>query len=46
MRVDLYLAKDQIYFGEMTFSSGNGRIKWNPTEFDTYLGSLWDLDLD
>ena len=46
VRVDLYLAKDQIYFGEMTFSSGNGRIKWNPAEFDTYLGSLWDLDLD
>ena len=45
VRVDLYLAKDQIYFGEMTFSSGNGRIKWNPVGFDSYLGSLWDLDV-
>ena len=45
VRVDLYLAKDQIYFGEMTFSSGNGRIQWDPVEFDTYLGSLWDLDV-
>ena len=46
VRVDLYLAKDQIYFGELTFSSGGGRIKWNPAEFDSYLGSLWDLDVE
>jgi len=45
VRVDLYLANDQIYFGELTFSSGSGRIKWNPAEFDSYLGSLWDLDV-
>ena len=46
VRVDLYLAKDQIYFGELTFSTGSGRIKWNPVEFDSYLGSLWDLDVN
>ena len=46
VRVDLYLAKGKIYFGELTFSTGSGRIKWNPVEFDSYLGSLWDLGLD
>jgi len=46
VRVDLYLAKDKIYFSELTFSSGSGRIKWNPAEFDLYLGSLWDLDIN
>ena len=46
VRVDLYLAKGKIYFGELTFSTGSGRIKWNPVEFDSYLGSLWDLDVD
>ena len=45
VRVDLYLAKGKIYFGELTFSTGSGRIKWNPIEFDSYLGSLWDLGL-
>lgn len=41
VRVDLYVSNDQIYFGELTFSSGGGRIRWNPPEFDEYLGSLW-----
>ena len=43
VRVDLYEIKGKIYFGEMTFTSGNGMEKIIPDEYDFKLGKLWDL---
>ncbi|MDP3949104.1 ATP-grasp fold amidoligase family protein [Microbacterium sp.] len=42
VRVDLYLVKGQIYFGELTVYPGGGLSRW-PASLDTELGSLWNL---
>ena len=43
VRVDLYLVKGKVYFGEMTFTNGAGYSKISPPEFDEELGSLLPL---
>lgn len=43
VRVDLYIVDDEIYFGEMTFTNGNGFEAITPDEWDYKLGSLWKL---
>lgn len=44
VRVDLYLCNDgSIKFGEMTFTSFGGIMRWNDNNVDTWLGSLIDL---
>lgn len=43
VRVDLYNVDGKIYFGEMTFSTNSGYIKFLPEEFDIILGNQWDL---
>ena len=45
LRVDFYIIKDQIYFGEMTFYHGSGMEKFYPPEYDEKLGKLIDIDL-
>ena len=40
IRVDLYDACDQIYFGELTFFDGSGFDKIEPVEWDYKLGSM------
>ena len=45
VRVDLYEITGKIYFGEMTFTSGNGMEKIIPDEYDFKLGELWEFDL-
>ncbi len=41
VRVDLYRLDDgSIKFGEMTFSTSSGAIRWNPPETDLKLGQL------
>ena len=44
VRVDLYLAGDNIYFGEMTFTTMAGMNVCNPDEWDFRLGSFWNFD--
>ena len=44
VRVDLYLAEDKIYFGEMTFTTANGFSKFEPDEWDYKFGALWPFD--
>ena len=44
VRVDLYLIGEKIYFGEITFTNGNGFEKINPYEWAYKLGSLWPFD--
>ena len=41
VRVDLYNIKGKIYFGELTFTPGNGAIKFEPPTWDLVFGKLW-----
>jgi hypothetical protein len=41
--VDLYLIKEQIYFGELTFYPGSGYENFMPDSFDIELGSHFDI---
>ena len=45
VRVDLYDINGRVYFGEMTFTNGNGFEPINPKEWDAKLGSLWNIDI-
>lgn len=38
VRVDLYVIKDQIYFGELTFHHGAGYEKFRPEELELQMG--------
>lgn len=40
VRVDFYIVGDDIYFGEMTFTSDGGFGKFDPDEYDYKLGEL------
>lgn len=40
VRIDLNYSGGQIYFGEMTFTSGSGFVRIKPKEFDDKLGEL------
>jgi len=43
VRVDLYEVNNNIYFGELTFTSENGIQRIIPYEWDEKLGDLWNL---
>ena len=43
VRVDLYLVKGRIFFGELTFTPENGFGKFAPAEFDGIIGDKWQL---
>ena len=43
VRVDLYEANGQIYFGELTFSDMGGQLKIHPSEWDKEWGELFVL---
>lgn len=43
VRVDLYNVQGKIYFGEMTFTPGNGKMNYDPPEFDEILGDMIKL---
>lgn len=42
VRVDLYI-QDKVYFGELTFTPGNGYIKFLPVSYDKDLASRMNL---
>lgn len=44
VRVDLYVVEGRIYFGEMTFTNGNGFEEIIPDEWSYKLGELWPFD--
>ncbi|HHT67298.1 MAG TPA: glycosyltransferase [Erysipelotrichaceae bacterium] len=46
VRVDLYIVKQKIYFGELTFTNGAGFDRILPRQFDLELGSLLQLPED
>jgi hypothetical protein len=41
IRVDFYDTAERLYFGEMTLTPNEGRVRFRPQQFDEYLGSLW-----
>lgn len=43
VRVDLFLCREQIYFGEMTFYHGSGLERFEPFEYDHKFGALVPL---
>lgn len=43
VRVDLYNVDGEIYFGEMTFTNGNGFEIIRPESMDLELGSYWNI---
>ena len=45
VRVDLYIFKDKIYFGELTFTSGSGFAKFNPDDKDILWGQYMGEDV-
>lgn len=42
-RIDLYLARGRVWFGEITHHDGNACAPWHPAEMDRALGDLWRL---
>ena len=43
VRVDLFLVRNRIYFGELTFTSGGGMSSFDPPDWDRKLGDLMGL---
>lgn len=43
-RVDFYLTRKQVYFGEITFHPGGGYEKFFPSQFDEKFGKMLDLN--
>jgi hypothetical protein len=43
VRVDLYLVKDKIIFGEMTFYPDNGIVPFSPAEYNYFFGDFFIL---
>ena len=43
VRVDWYIVDDTIYFGETTFYTWSGFIKYEPKEWDLTMGDWFDL---
>ncbi|WP_299807083.1 ATP-grasp fold amidoligase family protein [uncultured Shewanella sp.] len=41
VRVDLYLVKGQVLFGEMTFTPGNGFESFSSIDADVLFGDMW-----
>ena len=41
VRVDLYVIKNKIFVGELTFTPNGGTAKFTPQEWDKTLGDLW-----
>ena len=46
VRVDLYIIRDQVYFGELTLYPGSGFEQFRPNFWDERLGSLIQLPLE
>ena len=46
VRVDLFYVDDNIYFSELTFTPGNGMLKFTPYEWDLKFGEKWKVPVD
>jgi hypothetical protein len=43
VRIDLYYSRRRIYFGELTFTPGNGMAVFDPVRSDYYFGESFDV---
>lgn len=43
LRVDLYVIKNRVFFGELTFFPASGMGKFYPEKYNTILGNLLQL---
>lgn len=43
VRVDFYIVKETIFFGELTFAPGSGYTVFSERKYDFELGSFWKL---
>ena len=43
LRVDFYLTKQGLYFGELTFYHDSGFVRFNPQKYDAIFGSKLDI---
>lgn len=43
VRVDILVVGEEIYFGELTFTSMAGRLMFNPPQYDKVFGEKWRL---
>lgn len=41
VRVDFYLVKGKVFFGEMTFFDGGGSTIWEPDKYNYIIGESW-----
>ncbi len=46
VRVDFYICKDKIFFGEMTFAHGSGTENFEPESFGIEMGSWMKLPME
>ncbi|MEA1787685.1 ATP-grasp fold amidoligase family protein [Arenibacter sp. GZD96] len=46
VRIDVYVIKNNIYFGEITFHSGSGNERFMPQEWDRKLGDMLTLPFE
>ena len=46
VRVDLYVIQDRVYFGEMSFTPGNGFLPWKPKDANYSMGRQLFLPID
>jgi hypothetical protein len=44
VRADLYCTGNQVYFGELTFTPGDGMVPLTPPEFALVMGELIDIE--
>ncbi len=44
-RVDFYIVKDRVYFGEITFTNGAGFDRCSSYDFDLFMGNWLDLSV-
>jgi hypothetical protein len=43
VRIDFFICKDKIYFGEITHYPASGLVRFVPSEFDFEVGKYWKL---
>ena len=43
VRADFYIVEDKVLFGELTFYPQNGFEKYDPPQFDLWMGNLLEL---
>jgi len=46
VRVDFFLTEQKLYLAELTFYPGGGMVRYDPPEFETYMGDMFLFDTE